>query len=566
MPTYKVTDRITGKTLKLTGDSPPTEQELTDIFSQYQQPDNQQQGRNIADIPESEFTPKNVAMETIKGTARDLFKGAPELLTGKTALQRSQEAPVDTLIPMTGNKVTDKLSLVESFFKGLDRDISSTALDMATSPSTVITGGLSKVKNVADLATKAGKTVAGTKLGKGFGKIFNSDLGKVYARSRPDYLVNEVAPQAHKVFQKNVNEFTPEISNYAKNKLKIPDQAIKDIKNFGTDNIIETSNKYGNSTDIIFQKIEQGFNNKEQIANNFYQNVMANAPKNKSININSSINQAGNVLKKIGLINKNGNLTEAGQAEIMKDSVYSKLLDFYKSADSLSGVKYIKAKGATGDLTINQGSKLLSSRFNTNVNKEQYTFLRDKLNTLWKGKPSDVDVSKVINQFYQDGETSGIKGLQEARRRSKMVFDMKKRFETSQGDLKALLQEKSLDRYYNQSQENIRKLKEAEKYIEMPVVDDLKKVTASRYLSKIMEGKSEKDFTALIEKASNPKYTIQVRNELKDIIGQKEADKIIKEVIANRRLRTASGLAGKVATGSAIGAGIKIGHDALENF
>lgn len=35
MPTYRVTDSVTGKTLKLTGDSAPTEQELVDIFKSY---------------------------------------------------------------------------------------------------------------------------------------------------------------------------------------------------------------------------------------------------------------------------------------------------------------------------------------------------------------------------------------------------------------------------------------------------------------------------------------------------------------------------------------------------
>jgi len=32
MPTYKVTDPSTGKTLRLTGDSPPSETELNQIF------------------------------------------------------------------------------------------------------------------------------------------------------------------------------------------------------------------------------------------------------------------------------------------------------------------------------------------------------------------------------------------------------------------------------------------------------------------------------------------------------------------------------------------------------
>ena len=35
MPTYKVKDSLTGKTLNLTGDSPPTEEELQYIFSQH---------------------------------------------------------------------------------------------------------------------------------------------------------------------------------------------------------------------------------------------------------------------------------------------------------------------------------------------------------------------------------------------------------------------------------------------------------------------------------------------------------------------------------------------------
>ena len=38
MPTFKVTDPNTGRVVRLTGDSPPTEQELEQIFSQLPQP------------------------------------------------------------------------------------------------------------------------------------------------------------------------------------------------------------------------------------------------------------------------------------------------------------------------------------------------------------------------------------------------------------------------------------------------------------------------------------------------------------------------------------------------
>ncbi|RPJ55915.1 MAG: hypothetical protein EHM12_11140 [Dehalococcoidia bacterium] len=48
MPTYKITDPNTGKTVRLTGDSPPTEQELNDVFSKVgedkqQEPETSQQ-------------------------------------------------------------------------------------------------------------------------------------------------------------------------------------------------------------------------------------------------------------------------------------------------------------------------------------------------------------------------------------------------------------------------------------------------------------------------------------------------------------------------------------------
>ena len=36
MPTYKVTDPKTGRVMRLTGDSPPTQEELEQIFSQFE--------------------------------------------------------------------------------------------------------------------------------------------------------------------------------------------------------------------------------------------------------------------------------------------------------------------------------------------------------------------------------------------------------------------------------------------------------------------------------------------------------------------------------------------------
>ena len=56
MPTYRVTDSVSGVTLDLTGDSPPTEQELQSIFSSYKRPaepkiEDQSIFRQVADVP-----------------------------------------------------------------------------------------------------------------------------------------------------------------------------------------------------------------------------------------------------------------------------------------------------------------------------------------------------------------------------------------------------------------------------------------------------------------------------------------------------------------------------------
>ena len=49
MPTYEVTDSVTGRTLSLTGDSPPTDAELAEIFDAYR---GEQSEPVKVDIPE----------------------------------------------------------------------------------------------------------------------------------------------------------------------------------------------------------------------------------------------------------------------------------------------------------------------------------------------------------------------------------------------------------------------------------------------------------------------------------------------------------------------------------
>ena len=87
MPTYKVTDPQTGKTVSLTGDSPPTEQELGDIFSQVattQQPTEPAKGKGI-DISRTDMMMTVPSMEKLKKFGSDVKKiagGLPQLITG----------------------------------------------------------------------------------------------------------------------------------------------------------------------------------------------------------------------------------------------------------------------------------------------------------------------------------------------------------------------------------------------------------------------------------------------------------------------------------------------------
>jgi len=347
-------------------------------------------------------------------------------------------------------------------------------------------------------------------------------------RGKASYVTDEVAPKAYGVFQENIQNFTPQIQAYAKNELKIPENAIKTIKNNGVNDIVETSAKYGNSTDGFYQTIENGFVNKRNIANNSYRMVMDNAPEGKQINIRPAIEESGKRLKKLGLITEKGNLTQLGQSEIARDSVYGKLLDFYKSADSISGVKNLQGKS----LTDFQMTKALKATRETLVNKDQYTFLRDKLNNLYKNKPSDVDVSKVVNQFYTDGETSGIKGLQEVRSLQRKTFQAEENLYN-----KSLIKEKKLDKFHTFSEAEKRQLTNIEEYIGEPFVNDLNKVTAKQYLNKINEGKSIDNFISDLNAAKNREYTDFIMDKYSKILGKENANAIKKEIIAARRAR-----------------------------
>ena len=254
---------------------------------------------------------------------------------------------------------------------------------------------------------------------------------------------------------------------------------------------------YGTSNAGLVDTIKTKLNDKINLADKTYQTVMANAPEGKQINIRPAIEQAGARLKRLGLVTDSGKLTQLGQSEIGKDSVYGKLLDFYQSADAISGVANLEGKA----LTQGQILKVSKASRETLVNKDQYTFLRDKLNALYKNKPSDVDVSRVVNQFYADGENSGLVGLQKARALSKQAYQNESKFlNKNTGDLKIATEQK-LSRIGTDkplSKQEIDHIRELEVYTGHPILKDAVSINKiNKHLLRIKNIKGKLRDTAL---------------------------------------------------------------------
>lgn len=243
--------------------------------------------------------------------------------------------------------------------------------------------------------------------------------------------------------------------------------------------------QYGSSIGSLVDTVKGKLNQAISYADDMYGKVFQNTPENKFINIRPSIEEAGSRLRKLGLVTKTGNLTELGKSEIARDSVYGKLLDFYKSADAISGVKKLQGKS----LTQSQMIKSFKAERETMVNKDQFLFLRDKLNSLYKNKPSDIDVNRVVDSFYQSGEDSGLKGLQAARRLEREAFKKADKFIDAKGDLKianeARLKRIGMDRPLSQAE--IQHIKELEQYTGHQIIKDAEAINKLNKAKEILQ-------------------------------------------------------------------------------
>ena len=417
-------------------------------------------------------------------------------------------------------------------------DIPVAALKTANARMLGIPGAIDKIAGVnmpeatssgGKLASDIGEFAGGARaltaaypIAKGAVKAVSKFIPETIKRGAADYLTNTVAPAAHKIFQDAVSKFTPEIINFAR-KLKVPESAISTMKKFGTQAVEQSKG----SGDAIAQRITKGLEEKDKEVEDAYKAATSTAEKNKYvIPLNGTKRAMGSLLRRAGYIDANGKETEMAINDISENSPLRKILGYYKS------------------IGANQEGKV------TGVNTLQWSIFRNNLSKLRNSDKSlSGSIKGILDSLHSDGEKAGLTGISKARQLAAKNFAAEDKFTSANGAVKSLMQEKGVGKYHTMSGEQKRSVQELANHIgDKGLVEDIEKHSASQYLDKITEGKSKEGFQELLNKASDRKWTEDSRQKLSELIGKQNADKIINEVIANRRIR----IAGKLGAGAGL--------------
>lgn len=115
MPTYKVTDPTTGKSVSLTGDSPPSESELEQIFSK------------LAPEPPKKDVPDNY-WEDVRGNAKEEI-----VASAKSAPQTAKTVMALTNMASGGIPSMEDLATVKETIKSIPSTITGSLVDTANS-------------------------------------------------------------------------------------------------------------------------------------------------------------------------------------------------------------------------------------------------------------------------------------------------------------------------------------------------------------------------------------------------------------------------------------------------
>lgn len=162
MPTYKVTDSLTGKVARLTGDSPPTGQEIEQIFNSAVEKKNDMAWDEVAtkaleNLPESAVNYGKSLIYPFQHpiqaglNIRDIVVGG----VGKVfpgAASNEQTAKFDALKTQLSNRYGG--------YENIKNTIATDPIGFLGDASTVFTGGGAAAARVPGIVGKVGKTVA----------------------------------------------------------------------------------------------------------------------------------------------------------------------------------------------------------------------------------------------------------------------------------------------------------------------------------------------------------------------------------------------------------------------
>lgn len=405
--------------------------------------------------------------------------------------------------------------------------------------------GLGGMSALTGGAIRAGQKMApvikgvGQKVGQGVGEIINKPIRfvkNIAKRSTANYITDDVAPQAHAIYQDSIKKFTPQIQQFAKEELKIPETAIKTISKNGVDDVMTTAEKYGNSTDPIYQKIQDGIQGKDMAVNEAYKQAFSGVSNKTPIPMNRTYRAMSGLLKRTGYIDEVGNATTIGKSQ-SRNPTLGAILDYYESMNPSQSFNKIGLKSPAS------------------INKSQWILFRENLSRLQKQSGSQrKSVTSILNALHSDAESAGLKGIKNARALARANFQAEDNILTN-----SLIRERKLNNYQKFSMEERRQLKAIERFIGEPFVDDLDKLTAAQELQKFNKYNLG-NFQRELSEAVDPKWTMTRYKEYKALLGEKNAMDIFREVIAHRKAVFAK----KIAVGSAItGGSLAVGGRAL---
>lgn len=453
--------------------------------------------------------PASIALDLQRGRPQDIGQNLGKVLTGQRPAQYGD------VYKGAGAGNTE-----QSIRGGIGRGMAiaaptaGLATDIVTSPGGA-EGAIGLTKGLYGIG-KAGINA----VGKG--------IGNTLARAKASYITDEVAPKAHQIFQENVQKFTPEIENYARTELKIPEQAVETIKKNGVQNITATRQALGDSTDQIAQKIQAGIDAKSKAVEDAYGKVFSQQPGSAVIHLNKTKMAMGALLRKAGYLDSSNKATAIATNDIAENSALRRMMGFYQS------------------IGANQENKIAA------VNPLQWNIFRDALTKARTGsKGLSSEVTGILDSLHADAEKAGFKGISQARSLAKADF------QAQDNILKeSLIKEGKLKNYYGMSEAEKRQLGEIEKYTGTNFVDELKKVSAGKYLDKIQEGKTLDDFVRDLNTAQNRAQTNFISKKYAKVLGQENTNKIIAEVVKSRQLGAAKKIVG---WGAGLGATEEIG-------